>query len=155
MSYTTLADRFWAKVDTSAGLFGCWLWLAASTGRGYGRIKDGGRFRQATHVALELVGRSLPDGQDALHTCDNPPCVNPAHLFPGTDADNARDRDAKGRGGAAHGEYSGRAKFGLADIREIRRLWAGGIPQREIAAAFGMDQSNVSLIVHEKTWRGL
>lgn len=104
-----LAERFWAKVD-KRGPDECWPWLGG-TSDGYGVIGVGRRaegVKRATHIAWTLEhGVPLPDGMDALHKCDNPPCVNPKHLFPGTQADNVKDMLAKGR--HSHGRRHGKA----------------------------------------------
>jgi hypothetical protein len=90
----TLEERFWAKVEKGDG---CWAWRGAHDRDGYGFIKVGYSNRLATHVSLELAGRPLTDGQFALHHCDNPQCVNPAHLYSGSRLDNAADAKARGR----------------------------------------------------------
>jgi HNH endonuclease len=137
---------FEAKVDRSAGPDACHPWTACRTKDGYGRFGSGGRLR-ANRVALELhLGRSLEHEKQALHTCDNPPCCNPLHLWEGTNAENVADSIAKGRKptrrertprgrarGARHGlvlhperaargERNGRATIDSEIVRQIRSM---------------------------------
>lgn len=89
-------QRFWAKVKRGPD---CWLWTGATT-RGYGHIKRGpanAGTAQATHLSWEIHNGPIPDGLMVLHHCDNPPCVNPEHLYLGTHKDNMRDRAVRGR----------------------------------------------------------
>jgi HNH endonuclease len=91
------AKRFWSKVAVGAA-DECWPWLAGcnrKTGRGQSSLA--GQSMPAPRVAWILTFGPIPEGQDVLHTCDNPPCVNPVHLFLGTDVDNAQDAIRKGR----------------------------------------------------------
>lgn len=93
----TLAERFWAKVQKGPG---CWTWTGCRDDHGYGMFRPYGRkasARRAHRVAWELTHGPIPAGMFACHKCDNPQCVRPAHLFLGTPADNAHDRDKKGR----------------------------------------------------------
>jgi hypothetical protein len=89
--------KFWARVDKRAP-DECWPWLGGKHPQGYGRFHYEGKSRPATRVAWEIEHNApFPDGMFACHSCDNPPCVNPAHLWPGTNSDNIRDAVAKGR----------------------------------------------------------
>ena len=89
--------RFWAKVD-KRGPDECWPWLATLTTRGYGQFWFVTRPRRAHIVAWELAnGQPFPEGMVGCHRCDNPPCVNPAHIWPGTRSENLLDAARKGR----------------------------------------------------------
>lgn len=152
--------RFWAKVDRSGGSDACWPWLANRRRRGYGSFKiasgrhgpRGGR-RWATKLAhrasWSIAFGRIPDTMHVLHRCDNPPCVNPAHLFLGTALDNIRDRHAKHRDARQQGESHGAAKLTAAQVEEIRAARAS---QSEIAARFGLEPSHVSRIRRGKSW---
>jgi hypothetical protein len=91
-----LAERFWRYVERSTG---CWLWIGCRQRPGYGRIgREGGKgTRYAHHVSWELHYGPIPEGQQVLHRCDNPPCVRPDHLFLGSQLENVRDMWDKGR----------------------------------------------------------
>lgn len=94
---TPLPDRF-ERLFVAGPQANCWPWLGARTAAGYGYMRIDDKTRTASQIALELAGRPAPEpGLFALHKCDNPPCVNPDHLFWGTHEDNMADQKAKGR----------------------------------------------------------
>lgn len=90
-------ERFWSKVE-KLGPDDCWEWLGGTRKGGYGSFWKDGKTKVASRVSYEFVSGSIPDGMHCCHTCDNPPCVNPAHLFIGTSLTNVRDKMTKGRG---------------------------------------------------------
>lgn len=99
MERTELFRRWSEKVDTSAGCDECWLWTAATQSKGYGVLGIGyPRVALAHRIAWALFRFEIPARTHVLHRCDTPPCVNPGHLWLGDDADNAADREMKGRG---------------------------------------------------------
>jgi hypothetical protein len=192
-STTPPAARFWPKVDKDGPvpahvphLGPCWLWTGAiDPAFGYGKFWMGRRGDSPWHThraAWFLTFGPIPDGLNVLHRCDNPPCVNPAHLFLGTFKDNTVDMHAKGRGisgdnhpartrgdylargdnhpARMHGDYLPRgeahvnAKLTADGVREIRRLLAeGGLSQRRIAERFGVTPNVVSRIKRGTGWR--
>lgn len=97
-----LPERFWEKVRIVES--GCWEWTKARNEDGYGRYGAGGRGRAmgAHRAAHEALVGPIPEGMQVLHGCDNPPCVNPAHLGVGTNAANVRDRENRQRNGYAN-----------------------------------------------------
>lgn len=152
-------ERFGLKVDRTAGPDACWRWKAATNRKGYGMFWVQSRMVLAHRYALEsALGRTLQDGECALHRCDTPPCVNPAHLWAGTNAENAADREAKGRGrpGMVRGEDHGCARLTAQQVVEIRRLYAGGNrTQYGLAGDFDVSQRLVNKIVNRQLWRHL
>lgn len=145
-----LSDRFWAKVRRGAG---CWEWIAARSKYGYGQFSVGYSMRPAHRVAWALVHGPIPTGMHVLHRCDNPPCVNPDHLLLGTNEDNVRDRDRKGRGVRPKGERHGRSKLREKEVREILRFRANGLGATRIAADYGVAPCTIRRIVSGARWK--
>ena len=146
-----LEERFWAKVAIR-GPKDCWLWLGATYTDGYGQVRIKRHNVRVHRVSWMLAGGSIPDNMLVLHKCDTPKCVNPSHLFLGTQQDNARDMIQKGRGRDRKGEKSGTAKLTANDVLEIRCLCANGVSQSVVAKMFGVSRPNISVIKCGKTW---
>ena len=87
--------RFWDKVQVVKN--GCWKWTAGSRYRGYGAFKLNGHTVSSHRIVWNSVNGKIPDGKEVCHKCDNPPCVNPEHLFLGSHSDNMKDAYDKGR----------------------------------------------------------
>lgn len=146
-------SSFWSKVDQSGGPDACWPWIGGKYPSGYGAVVwHGLGVRSAHRVAFFLAHGHWPEPY-ALHRCDNPPCCNPAHLFAGTAADNARDKVAKGRDNSPRGEHQNSAKLTEPYVREIRHLTTLGVGQRELGRRYGVDHKTIYSIVVRRTWR--
>ncbi len=142
-------ERFFNKIKENA--IGCWEWQAAKC-NGYGVFKLDGRTVRAHRRSWILANGSIPHGLFVLHTCDNRKCVNPDHLFLGTQAENMADKVAKER--QARGAANGASILNEQEIIEIRQKYSSGnIMQRELAAIFGVDKTNISLIVNRVSWK--
>lgn len=156
LTLPTTEERFWSHVDKAA-LGGCWLWTGATHEFGYGqfRSRTSNTPHKAHRAAWEYVVGPIPPGMSVLHRCDVPPCVNPAHLFLGTQMDNIHDMISKGRrraGNPVRGDAHPRAKLTNAQAAEVRRLVNAGVPRAEVAKRFDIAQSTLQGIVSGKTY---
>ena len=151
-----LSERFWSKVD-KRGPDECWEWMGARSTKGYGNFYVGaGRWSHAQRVSWELTNGCIPAGDGfhgtcVCHRCDNPPCVNPAHLFLGSIKDNLHDMLAKRRHNKPRGSANWCAKLTEADVVAIRAA-AEHEMKKTIAARYGVDPSVISRIVSRKKW---
>jgi hypothetical protein len=184
---TSDAERVLSRIDRSGGPDACWPWVGSRNG-GYGRThvgsrSDGTRKQARAHrISYEIANGPIPDGLNVLHKCDNPPCCNPSHLFLGTQMDNYRDMESKGRRGVALGDSNGArtrpetrargdnngsrtrpesrpkgtnhyaATITESEVLSIRAM-AGTMSQRLIGLKFGIAQNTVSQIISRKKWK--
>ncbi len=144
-------DRFSAAV-TKLDAKSCWPWRGGKNGDGYGAIKVNGVEMKAHRYAWILANGPIPDGLHVLHSCDNPPCCNPSHLFLGTIADNNRDRHAKGRSKNIFPKGSEHPRFKVSPEKaeEMLLLHQEGQPQRVIAERCGVSRGHVSKVLSGK-----
>lgn len=139
---------------------GCWVCDTSSaiTEHGYREVAIdrhvNGKFRDYVHrLSYEHFKGPIPNGLMVCHSCDNPPCCNPKHLFSGTRADNVRDMFTKGRG--HQGENHAYAKLTEEQVLEIYALWDDGVQQTAIAKQYKLHKHYVSLILNGRRWKNL
>lgn len=142
-------SAFWSKVDKSAGEDACWLWTAYRTSDGYGIVRiSPSKTTRAHRFAYELTVGEIGGGQHACHHCDNPACVNPRHIFLGTNADNVKDRVAKNRTNPVYGEQHGLHKLTDAQVSKIREAYkTGKITHRELGIEYGVSHAQIGNII--------
>ncbi len=159
--FTYTDERFWEAFWEKTRREGdCLIWTAkqsthtVSKGGPRGLVKVKGRWRYAHKVALEQkLGRPVVKPMQANHTCDRPLCVEPEHLYEGTQAQNVKDRDARGRGWWLRGEDHPSAKLTEEQVREIKIALKDGDPQIALAILYGVSDVLISAIATGKIWR--
>ena len=147
-----LTVRFWqrASVDNPKK---CWEWTGSLGSTGYGQIKVDGKTIKAHRLAYQIQYGLIPDTRCVCHSCDNPKCVNPFHLFLGTHDDNIKDAVSKGR--IRKGEDHGMAKLTDDSVFEIRRLYSRGASRSVLASMWQVSTRTIGDIVSRRTWKHL
>jgi hypothetical protein len=152
-------DLFWEKVQHTNE---CWVWTASKDRDGYGYFGStrpwSRSFAETREVKAHRISwfihyGPIPSDLWVLHTCDNPSCVRPSHLWLGTNIENSVDRSTKKRNNGPSGEACRKSSLTQAGVANIRRLWATGRwSQQELAEMYEITQPSVSDIVNAKTW---
>lgn len=143
----TLRERLEEKYQVTPA---CWEWIAGVDGKGYGVIKVNGKGARAHRVAYELYIGPIPEGLELMHQCDNPRCVNPGHLRPGTHAQNMAEMAARKRRKSTAGEKCSAAKL---TNEQVRSIFVDPRPQKEIAGDYGVTQVCIAQIKVRRSWK--
>jgi len=168
---TSLAERL--RKRTNVGPGGCWIWTGARTPHGYGQVQVDGRRMLIHRASWEQENGPIPAGLLVLHRCDTPPCINPEHLFLGTQSDNMRDSKAKGRSGwithpervprgdnhgsrrrrdeRPRGEAHGQARLTEDAVRDI--LGSPWMSNAAMAQQYGVSEKTVYCVRRGLTWQ--
>jgi len=154
-------NKFWEKVDKTDPS-GCWIWTGARSSAGYGQIRIQHRLYYAHRLMWIIMRGVIPYGLEILHKCDNPWCVNPDHLFIGSQSDNIIDSVSKGRFNRPWGENHPKAKLTVEQVHEIRYLYAPRVgrydrrmSQRKLARLYGVSRSAIDNILKGRNWKKL
>lgn len=147
---TSIKTRFLEKVEKTST---CWIWKAGLTSNGYGKFRIGSRSWIAHRASYELFKGEIPNGMFVCHTCDNPKCVRPGHLFLGTPQDNSSDMVKKGRQARIIGEAHHHHSLTLDQANKIREMEEFGYLRKEIASTFDTSLALVCLVVNNKRYK--
>jgi len=142
-------EKMFIKTDS------CWIWQGSRQNRGYGHLcRRGGGFELAHRVSYRFYKGDIPKGLNVLHKCDNPSCVNPNHLFLGSQKDNMHDMIKKGRKVVSRmfGEKNPKSLFSLDKVNQMRLLYSQGCKISEIHKIFGGSYQSIWYIIKGKNW---
>lgn len=153
MKKVDLITRFWLLVDKRSDEE-CWNWLGNKR-NGYGRFWVEDRLLSAHRVSWELAYGSIKEGIKVLHHCDNPSCVNPSHLFLGTQTDNMQDMTKKNRRKGPIGSECHNVRLDETKVKDIRIARLNGLEYTEIASLFGVSKGCINHILNGRSWTWL
>lgn len=148
----TTRESLFARADTSGGEDACWAWKGF-VNRRYGSVSMGNRPCRAHRAAYLLCRGDIPVGMYVCHSCDNPLCINPKHLWLGSPKDNVDDMRRKGR--HIHGEISPRAKLTADQAAEVFRLIDNGFSYSSVAKRFGVSTHLLARMRGRRAWKSV
>lgn len=146
----SITERFWKKVDKSSN---CWVWTASKSKRGYGHFKIHSKVWQAHRYSWLIHYGYIPKGLCVCHVCDDPACVNPGHLWIGTQLENMQDKIKKGRLRVGIGERHGHSKLSNKQVLKIRAIYSKGVTRASLAQKYRVTPANIGNVVNRKTWK--
>jgi hypothetical protein len=137
-------NKFWNQVDKTSNTNGCWEWTGGKHPFGYGRF-----YGKLTHrISFEIHHRLLKRGECVLHQCDNPKCVNPAHLSAGSRTDNAKERTDRKRG-----PVGSKVKQSILTESQVLEIRASSKSAKELSSMYGVGESNIFAIRSRSIWK--
>jgi len=145
--------KFWSKVDKTSG---CWEWVGSKLNirQSYGRVTIQNKSLLTHRVSYMFRYGDIPKGMCVCHSCDNPKCVRPSHLFLGTQRDNITDRCRKGRSSTVRGKDSPLSKLTENQVRRIRELYfTGKYTHRALSEKYRIGKTQVARIIKRERWR--
>lgn len=149
----TPIERFWNKIEKTDT---CWIWKG-TIASGYGILSVNRKNFSAHRYSYELHKGTIKKGLYICHSCDNPKCVNPEHLWAGTPLENSYDMIKKGRAkwnGAPKGALNGNSRLKDQEVREIRNLYLkGGFTHRKLGKKFRVSKTTIGNVVNEILWK--
>ena len=137
-----------------SGTTPCWIWRWSRTRNGYAHVAHHGKTAYVNRIQLGILAQPFLTHQ-TVHTCDNPPCVNPAHISVGSILDNAQDRESKQRNNHVRGNRIGSAKLLDADVLAIRARVNAGESQASVLRDYEISQAQIGRIVRRESWAWL
>jgi hypothetical protein len=146
------ASCYWGKIRKDES---CWIWTGCRDTSGYGLTTFRGRCQGVHRLSWRIHRGEIPKEMCVCHGCDEPLCVNPAHLWLGTRKQNTQDRDRKQRNNQPRGSSNGNSKLVAGQVDSIRKMAKAGLTKRQISDIIGTSFANVSHILHGKTWKWL
>jgi len=147
--------RFWKYIIKNDDINKCWKWTGSKIKSGYGNISVNDKIKLAHRVSYEMHNGAIPEGMFVCHSCDNPECCNPLHLWIGTNSDNVADKMKKGRLNPNDGMNNPRAILKDQDILEIRKLLLDGVKGAVIARQYGVGKTAICRIKLGKSWANI
>ena len=151
---STTPETFWDKVDWEAETE-CWLWTGAKLPHGYGTVCLNRQRLYAHRYAWAFVNGPIPKGLNILHKCDVPACINPDHLYAGTQRENLIDCIRRGRANRVRGSAHGQSKLTEDQVLELRKERTKGLSYAKLGKHFGISETQARSIVLGTWWKHL